>query len=299
MKKIFLLLSLCVLFFSSCEEDIKLDIINSSEKIVIEGSIENGSVAEVIITRNSPLFATVDLANIVVYNAEVYVSNGLITDTLKMDTLFTTSNPFVYTGNNLVGQVGQVYYLTVVVDGKTYTAQTSIPNPIALDTLYWKSQPPEDTLGFAWAKLSEPIGIGNAYRWFAKLPTKIVNSNGNFAILNRRYLAPFGSTFDDKFIDGKTFEFAYNKPADPTETAFDNPDDNSYDGYYTNKDTVYIKFCTIDNATAKFYSTYESALQSNGNPFASPVTIISNLKGGALGVWAGYGATYDTIMPTP
>ena len=298
MKKI--LAGISILFFlASCEEDIQLDVAEGAKKIVIEGSIENGQVAEVIITRNSPLFSAVDLSNIVVFNAQAYVSNGLITDTLKLDTLLTTSNPFVYRGKNITGLAGQVYYLTVVVDGKTYTAQTTIPTPIALDSVWWEKQLPEDTLGYAWANLSEPAGTGNAYRWFAKLPTKVIVSNGNIALLNRRYVAPFGATFDDKFIDGKKFKFAYNKPLDPTESAFDSPDDNAYDGYYTNKDTIYIKFCSIDYATSKFYSTYEQALQSNGNPFASPVTIIGNINGGALGVWAGYGATYDTILPTP
>jgi len=299
MKKITVLSILSLFALLSCQEDINLDIKEGAKKIVVEGNIENGKVAEVIVTRNSPLFSAIDLSNIVVFNANVYVSNGIITDTLEMDTLLTTSNPFVYVGKNILGQAGQVYYLTVEVDGNTYTAQTTIPNPVALDSVWWQPQPPEDTLGFAWANLTEPVGAGNAYKWLAKSPTRIVNNNGNFAILNRRYLAPFGSVFDDKFIDGKSFEFAYNRPFDATESAFDDPNDNSFDGYYTNKDTVYIKFCAIDYATAKFYSTYEQALQSNGNPFASPVTIIGNMNGGALGVWAGFGATYDTIMPTP
>ena len=299
MKKIYLLPILCLLFLASCEEDIKLDIAEGAKKMVIEGNIENGKVAEVVITRNSPLFSAIDLSNIVIFDAQAYVSNGIITDTLELDTLFTTANPFVYRGKNILGQVGQIYYLTVIADGKTYTAQTTIPNLVALDSVWWKPQPPEDTLGFAWANLSEPIGTGNAYKWFSKLPTKIVVDNGNFAILNRRYLAPTGSTFDDKFIDGKSFEFAYNKAFDPTETSFATTDDDAYDGYYKKTDTVYIKFCTIDYATSKFYGTYEQALQSNGNPFASPATIIGNINGGALGVWAGFGATYDTIMPTP
>ncbi len=141
--------------------------------------------------------------------------------------------------------------------------------------------------------------MGNAYRWFAKRANKISSYtfNGFPVILNRRFLAPYGSTFDDKFIDGKSFDFAYNRALDPTEINY--TEEGEQEGSYYNKsDSIFIKFCTIDYQTNKFYSTYESALGSNGNPFASPVSIISNIDGGGLGIWAGYGATYDTIMPT-
>ena len=69
--------------------------------------------------------------------------------------------------------------------------------------------------------------------------------------------------------------------------------------YFKKTDTIFIKFTTIDQNTLKFFTTYEAAYQSNGNPFASPVNIISNIEGGGLGIWAGYGVTYDTIYPTP
>jgi len=297
MKYLHLFLFFAVIFFFGCQEDIKLEIDGGAEKVVIEGSIENGGFAEVIITRNSPLFSAMDLSNILISDAKVYVSNGIITDTLKFDTLLTTSNPFLYTGSKIIGQVGQKYFLTVVVDNKTYTSETTIPNPVPLDSVWFQVQPPEDTLGFAWAHFSEPAGIGNHYRWFAKIPTQVKIINGNPVILNRRYVAPMGSIFDDKFIDGKSFDFAYSKALDPTESAFDVPEDDAYDEYFKDTDTIYIKFCSIDKNTAKFYETYENALQSNGNPFASPAIIVSNINGGALGVWAGYGATLDTIMP--
>jgi len=295
MKKLAVLSVVAIAFLSGCEEDIKLDIVNGDRKIVIEGFIENGKFAEVIVTRNSPLTQAVDFDRIVVKDARVYVSDGILTDTLQFDTLITSSNPFVYVGNTITGVVGRTYFLTVVADGKTYTAQTTIPAPVALDSVYWKPQPPEDSLGYAWAKLSEPPGLGNGYRWYAKRPMKFVWFDGAPLILDRRYVAPFGATFDDKFIDGKSFEFGYNRPYDPTELAYykDEPRNEKY--YYKYGDTIYIRFCTIDKASQDFYQTFEAAQSSNGNPFASPVFVLSNIQGGGLGVWAGMGAYYDTI----
>jgi len=296
MKKYSLIAVVFILLFSSCEEDIKLNVLAADVKIVIEGSFENGQYAEVVVTRNSPLSQTINYDNMIVKDALVYVSNGVITDTLRFDTVFTAANPFLYKGTTLLGMVGQVYSLTVVADGKIYTATTSIPAPVPLDSVWWKPQPPEQDLGYAWAKLQEPSGLGNGYRWKAKRPMKIVPYDGSFVLLDRRYVAPFGATFDDKYIDGKTFEFAYNRGYDPVERMYyEITEDEEERGYYKRGDTVYIKFATIDKAAQDFYQTYDAAISSAGNPFASPVTIISNIKGGGLGVWAGMGVVYDTI----
>ena len=215
--------------------------------------------------------------------------DGTISEQLTIGIDSAASIPIVYEGNTIIGTPGKTYYLTVIADGKTFTATTTIPAPIALDSVWWQPQPPKDTLGFAWAHLSDPVGLGNAYRWYAKRPTK-----------DRRFIAPFGATFDDKFIDGKSFDFAYNRGDDPTIDPKVIDSEPEYEhNLFKNVDTICIKFCTIDHNSALFYTTLETALQSNGNPFASPVTILSNIKGGGLGVWAGMGVTYDTIMPTP
>lgn len=273
-----------IILLSSCTEDVNLSVVGGEKKIVIEGSIENGKPAKVIVTRNSPVSQAIDVNSILVTDAKVYVSDGIAIDTLTLGVDSFASFPLLYNGSAVIGVPNQTYYLTVVADGKTYTAITTIPEPLALDSVWWKPQPPSDTLGWAWAHISEPAGYGNGYKWFAK-------RSGD-----RRYLAPFGSTFDDKFIDGKSFDFAYNRGSDPNDPTANDPDDITR-GYYKYSDTIYIKFCTIDYNTTKFYTTYEAAMQTNGNPFASPVSIISNINGGALGVWGGFGCIYDTIMP--
>jgi hypothetical protein len=279
-----------IILLQSCTEDIDLDIAGGEGKIVIEGNIENGKYAEVIITRNSPVSQPLDFTKILVNNAKVYVSNGATTDTLMFGIDSASSIPLVYRGNKIIGAPGQTYYLTVIADGKTYTANTVIPPLIKLDSVWWKPQPDKgDSLGFAWARFTEPTGQGNAYRWFAKRAGK-----------DRRYLAPFGASIDDKFIDGKSFEFYAIRGNDPTDPIDENDEKARREAVYFRKnDTIHIKFCTTSNEVYRFYVTYETALQSNGNPFASPTSIISNISGGGLGVWAGLGATYDTIYPKP
>ena len=114
----------------------------------------------------------------------------------------------------------------------------------------------------------------------------------------------FVGLYLNKFIDGKSLDIYFNRGIDAsdslTQAQLESSDgDNNLFYYYKNTDTVFVKFTTIDRPTTQFYTTYEAALQSNGNPFASPVSIISNIEGGGLGIFAGYGVSYDTIYPTP
>ncbi len=302
MKKIYyILISIVALSFVACTEDINLTIVGSERKLVVEGRIENGNVAEVLITRNIPISKSNDLSDVLVTDAKVYVSDGVITDTLALfiDTLSndtTSSLPFVYfedktfrvyyKGSKIVGAVGNTYFLTIEHEGKTYTSSTLIPTPVAMDSIWWKPEPPSDTAGFAWAHLTEPAGIGNAYIWYAKRPTK-----------DLRYL--YASVFDDKFIDGKSFDTYFIKPDDPILPKPDTEEFRATRFMYKYSDTVYVKFCSIDYQVFRFYLTLETAVQSNGNPFASPVAVPTNIEGdNVIGVWGGFGVTRDTIMPT-
>ena len=292
------------MFLNGCIEDINVKLPGSERKIVIEGRIENGKPAEVFVMRNAPLS---DTANYYKYyrvtDAKITVSDGVNTETLVGPTdLFyygdseSTYRYPPYKGKTILGIPGKTYYLTVVADGKTYTSITTIPTPIALDSVWWKKvSDQKPNIGYAWARLSEPAGLGNAYRWSAKRANK---TYANGETRDRRYLSPVGATFDDKLIDGKILDFNYSRGVDPTDFYFqDHPNDFVYE--YKRSDTIYVKFCTIDQNSAKFYTTYETAYASNGNPFAAPVNVITNINGGGLGIWAGFGCTYDTIMPQP
>src|SRR6202007_3227755 len=104
--------------------------------------------------------------------------------------------------------------------------------------------------------------LGNYYRWFSKRITR-----------DKFYGAPFNSAFDDKFIDGKEFEFAYERPAQPNQQQAD--DDDEQRGLYMVGDTVIVKFCTIGRDEYQFWRSYYSNQTSNGNPFSAPTNINS------------------------
>jgi hypothetical protein len=179
---------------------------------------------------------------------------------------------------NIFGEIGETYDLVINADGKQLTSVTTIPQPVALDSLWFKLE--FDIYGFIWAKLTEPAGLGNAYRWF----TKRLNQDGSF-------LAPWGSAFEDKFIDGTSFEFAYNRP----DTQYEETNQPEGENYFKIGDTIVVKFCSIDIPHYQFWRTFETQAVNNGNPFAAPTSIKTNINGG-LGIWGGYSPSYDTLI---
>jgi hypothetical protein len=44
-----------------------------------------------------------------------------------------------------------------------------------------------------------------------------------------------------------------------------------------------------------YFEKKYTQLATQGNPFATPINIVSNISGGALGVWAGYSPSFDTL----
>jgi len=284
MKKLFPFL-LPALFAVSCEKEIDVVLPDVEQKIVVDGGITVGEPAAVTLTWSAGYFDPIDSASLLSYvitNATVTVTDGTTTDTLHITLDPDLPIPIVYRGANVLGQIGRTYVLTVVADGKTVTSTTTIPNPVPLDSVWFKPEIPGDSLGFAWAHLTDPAGYGNGYRWY----TMRLHEDPTF-------MAPFGSTFDDNFIEGESFDFAYNRPVDPGSTA---PEDNdNRRGYFITGDTIAVKFCAIGQAEANFFRTYEIEVSNNGNPFASPGVIESNVEGG-LGIFCGYSPSYDTII---
>ena len=316
---------LMVVISSGCEKEITVEVPDSSARLVIEGRIESDGVNKippiVTLTKTTGYFSSTsfsELANLQVHNAQISVTVDnatypleelctanidpillpLVADFLGVpEEELAAYNYCVYTvpladivsGNFLSGEVGKTYHLTVVSEGATYTAKTKIPSLHKLNSL-WYEEAQADTFGYAWANISDPDTVGDAYRWFAKR----ISHNAAGEQKDATFLAPAGSAFEDKFINGITFDFAYDRGHRPGEHPEEDPAELPH--FFKKSDTIVVKFCTIDISVYRFLRIYEIEVNSAGSPFASPSTIPTNIEGGGLGLWAGYGATYDTIF---
>lgn len=229
--------SAMAVLLSSCRKDVTLELPDYQNKIVVDGFIETGSTAAVFLSNSVPYFGTFDFSQpqtAFIKNAEVTVTDGTKTEKLiEVD----PSVGYFYVGTTLVGVQGKTYTLTVKVGDIIVSTSTTLLPPAKLDSLYFV--PNNGDLGFMGQRFTEPEGSGDCYRWFAKRLGK-----DNF------YGAPFNSVFDDKFIDGQSFDFVYNRGT--INNQFESGVQDNNRGYFKIGDTVVVKLCKIGKSRIRF-----------------------------------------------
>src|SRR5689334_15264006 len=126
-----LLLVLSLLILNSCEKKIDLSLKEGPDKLVVDGSIENGQAPLVVLTKSVGYFSTLTpeiLEGSFVHGAQVFVSNGTLTQQLKEYTVpvgpqtgvfyfyysSDPSNPAIA----FVGDTGHTYSLRIVSNGQ-------------------------------------------------------------------------------------------------------------------------------------------------------------------------------------
>lgn len=326
-----ILAGLLALIHIGCEEIITVDLIDVDPKIVVEGSIENGTPPLIFLSRSFPFFGNIDINDIealmlsgatmvvadgdevitlVEYNKQALIDLSesdfeIIAPLLEQylgfeitqDLLispFIPDIPFYSVAPediDFVGEFGKNYWLTIqLVNDSIFgttelTAQTYIPTPIELDSLWVEDHPLEeiDTLFQLRARLDDPDTTGNYYRVFNR-------ANGG------PWLTSSNSVFDDAFLDGASFPFTVVKGQPEREKLEEG--DFDVDGYWSPGDTAEVKLCMIGESHYDFWRTVENERNNLGNPFGSFSVIATNIDG-AVGIWGGYACTEISIVIPP
>lgn len=301
---------LLALLLTACEKEIEIKPNDGKDLIVVEGHIEPDWPPYVILTRSQTFFSASDASSIgamFVKGANVVISDGDKTVTLHelasddlpaalLDSLSrrvglplaSPNNPdglkaIIYTTTELAGREGGVYTLTIEADGRWLSAVTTIPKRIELDSVWTIPHPHVDTLRTLMVRYTDPPAEENHVRYFTSV-------NGGF------FFPPyFSSVLDESTYfnaNGKTFDI----PLEKGHNRYSDIDFSIY-SYFAASDTIALRWCAIDRAHFRFWSTAEFNRNSGGNPFSNPTHISSNIKGG-LGVWGGYNPTYYILFPT-
>ena len=325
MNKYLLLISI-ILF--SCQEEITLDLPKADDKLVIEGSIENGFPPYIIITKNGGYFDPINsetFDNLFVNDiesVEIWYNDN---DGVKLDSVileqitFFDSLPPIYTDIDYLTSLdengvppslydfsksGRTYYLEIKWNNQVISSSTTIPEVTPLDCLWVeKSENSKEEYEYDIRALySDPADQDN----FILLKSKRVQhfEYKDSLECNVKDRPDFSLKIIDAgadvLINGQSFETYFPRPKDSG-----NPfPDGNYNAYHTEiceedtlefkEDIVLIKYCQIDEPSLKFWRGLVRQVGTNGNPFAEPLNLVSNINNG-LGVFTGYGSVYYKV----
>jgi LEA14-like dessication related protein len=248
---------LLVFALSSClqkQVDIKLPPFKS--QLVVEGYLEKNKPVQIAISQTSDFFSTPDISAIFLKKAKVILSYNNIVDTLVYNPIpdFKHMKWFNYqlkNADSIPLTNGITYYLKVIDStGRTATAQTTWFDSARIDSVKEMINPVNS------------IRIDTSMRVFFR-DNATTQDFYRFRAVNhtRRDSVRVDVYFEDQLFNGQTFSLSTGRR-------------------FHKGDTCDITLFHIDNAYYTFLSTSSDADNANGNPFASPATIISNIKGG-------------------
>ena len=252
----------------------------SGGELVVEGWIDEGgcpvvSVTTTLIRPDEPREVR-DLLGLLVRDAEVVVSDGGTSCTLKGRFTNDFFPPYVYTGDGIVGEAGRTYTLTVRHGEMTATAATTIPPKTELDGL---------------EVIETEDGVQRIYAEFTAVPGRCYGFFSKGSEDEYGYTPVFLG-----FING-------SRTSGPQTVSITRGSGltslKDYKPGYESGETVSVRFCTMDYETWHFWEVFEqltgvSYIMTYPTSFEN---LPSNVEG-AYGYWAGYGTvTREVTLP--
>ena len=232
MKKIILFLFSVLLY--SCDQtgfDTSTDL---DSKIVVEGWIEEGEYAQVILSSSIPVNSAVDSLTILshaIRSAKVTVSDGQNQEVLRLKRDNDRIPPFIYYGSDLIGQAGKTYTLKVEFLNRVVTSETVIPNSVELKKATYVKNVATDTTGYVFIEFSDPVLEKNYYQ----IATKIDGEEPIFVP------AFYGNLNDDSFNSSEVSMQVNRGVLVFPKTKFK--------PYFTDGDLIYVKLRTMNKTS--------------------------------------------------
>ncbi|MEL1253284.1 DUF4249 domain-containing protein [Flavobacterium sp. DGU38] len=256
---------------------------SQESKIVVEGWIEEGDFANVLLSTSIPVTGTIDSTSVlshVIRSAKITISDGETSEVLRVKNDKNRVPPFVYYGSMLRGEAGKEYSLKIEYLDRVVEALTIIPKSISLKSAEYIKKSPTDTTGYVFVKFDDPVNEKNYYQ----IATKI---DGEEPI----FVPSFYGNLDDKNFTSSSVSVQINRGA----LLFP---ETKFEPYFADGDLIYVKLRTQTKEALDFWNSWQNEIVNSKNPiYPSNTSLKSNIKGG-IGIWAGYGQS-TIIVTTP
>lgn len=261
LSRIFIIVVICVVGIS-CNKVVQINVRDSDIKYVVEGVITNEpGVCMVNITRTKGFDERNEFEKISGASVKVYDNNEVFE--------LQETEPGKYRNTVLTGIPGHVYRLEIVTGDQIFTSTSTMPHPVAMDSLYVKAGP-FGQFKFATIDYTDPAGYENGYRF-----VQYVNG----------VKEPTVFWENDEFTNGQLVTMQLDASADEK----DDPR-NIKTG-----DEVTVEMLTIDEPVFRFwYSVKVDGADGNGFS-AAPANPITNISGGALGYFSAHTVDRRTV----
>jgi hypothetical protein len=266
-KAIFFIFLLTIILFSACTKVIDINLNASAPRIIIEASLSD-----------QPASCSVSLSKTVNYNeANVFpaVSGAIVTisDNIGNSVTLTETTPGKYSDALFQGVVGRIYTLSVSAEGKTYSAVSTMPAPVSIDTIvqdsisgnpFGQGSGPKDI--FVWVVYHDPPVITNYYRF-----VEVINHHVSTGIF----------ISNDELRDGNYIARRISER----------------DSTLRKGDSVTIQLQSIDKAVYNYLDQLEQVTGGGfGGQTATPANPISNIDNEALGYFSVYSVKSKRIV---
>jgi len=249
-------LATAAILFYSCQKTVTLDLNTAPAQIVIQGEITNTSGPYTVTINQSTAFYA-DNTFPPISGAAVKISDGQgLTDSL------TETSPGVYSTHTLQGTPGNTYTLSVFAQNQQYTAASTMPAPVALDSITWQKGSFQKAI-YAIPNFQDPAGVKNFYQFMEYLNGQQV-TNGIFV-------------FDDRLSDGRYITRSLRNDSSRLVTGAQ----------------LQVKMYTIDENVYNYFNQLEQSLGFNTS--ASPANPATNISNGAYGYFSAHTVQSKTV----
>ena len=261
MKKIGCIIALFAIILVGCDKEITLELGDSKPTLVIDGSITDLA---------GPYFVQLSLSTSINNPTRIVGVNNarvIITDQTGIrDSLQFVSNG-LYRTQKIKGVEGGTYDLEVVVDQKKYTASTSMPKKVNLDSLRINTFPFNGEIRYSVIPVYlDPVTLGNSYRFIQK-----INDT----------LDPTFHVFNDNLNNGKV-----------NQRPLRGGDENLK---IKPRDNVFVEMQCISGASYLYFNSLDQQSGAGPGGGTAPANPPSNIVGGALGIFSAHTVQRKTI----
>jgi hypothetical protein len=251
-----ILIAALITLATACQKVINLPLRTAPPKYIIEGNVTNlPGPYQVTISQteavNSPA----------AFNGVSHASVTINNETLQ------EIQPGIYQTTTLQGIEGSTYQLTITIGQNTFSATSTMPHQVNLDSLYTEQVYNFSKMVTAVVPLfTDPLGKGNNYRF-----NQIINGTLDKTL--------YGET--DDFTDGKLSTWSLLRP---------DPDSTLHPG-----DRVDVEMQCIDRPNYDYWFSVDQA-STGGSGGSQPGNPITNIQGGALGYFSAHTSQTKTLF---